>query len=393
MNKFKIISLFSGIGAFERALDKLNVDYEVVNYCEIDKYASKSYSLIHNVPESKNLGDISKVDFDSLPKDIDLVTYGFPCQDISMAGLQKGFFDSEGNLTRSGLFFEALKVIKSTNTKFAIAENVKALTSKTFTNEFAIVLKSLEELGYNNYFQVLNAKDYGMPQNRERVFVVSIRKDIDNGKFEFPNKIKLEKRLVDYLEDSVDKKYYINDLSKCSIDSGYKQEPEELNFGNLWGLSNTVSRKVNGRQSVNNPGCSMVGGFNGRTFGGTYHQGDRLYDSDFISTCLTTGQGGSAVYVVPETDNTLDCDYLERLPNGDLRKIEDNSEITDEMNLCRVRRLTPKECFRLTGFDDADCELLLEKGQSETQIYKRAGNSIVVNVLYYLMKNLLKVIR
>ena len=92
----KLLSLFSGIGAFEKALDKLKIDYELVNYCEIDKYASKSYSLIHDVPESMNLGDITKVDTEKLPKDIDLITYGFPCQDISLAGKQQGFTDASG---------------------------------------------------------------------------------------------------------------------------------------------------------------------------------------------------------------------------------------------------------------------------------------------------------
>ena len=177
----KYLSLFSGIGAFESALTNLGVNYEVVNYCEIDKYASKSYSAIHGVPETKNLWDITKVNVFNLPKpnEIDLVTYGFPCQDISLAGKQKGLFNDDGSLTRSGLFFEALKVIEYCKPKVAIAENVRNLTSKKFATQFETVLKSLEDAGYNNYWKVLNAKDYGIPQNRERVFIVSIRKDVD----------------------------------------------------------------------------------------------------------------------------------------------------------------------------------------------------------------------
>ena len=207
----KLLSLFSGIGAFEKALTNLGVQYEVVNYCEIDKYASKSYSAIHGVPESKNLWDITKVDAFNLPKDIDLLTYGFPCQDISLAGKQKGMFNEDGTLTRSGLFFKALDVIECVKPKIAIAENVKALTSKKFTDEFKIVLDSLEKAGYHNYWQVLNAKDYGIPQNRERVFIVSIRKDIDHYMFEFPKPYILEKRLKDFLEPHVDEKYYLSD--------------------------------------------------------------------------------------------------------------------------------------------------------------------------------------
>lgn len=142
----RILSLFSGIGAFEKALENLKVPHEVVGYSEIDKYASKSYAAIHNVSEALNLGDVTKIDSTGL-SDIDLITYGFPCQDISQAGKQKGFIDQEGNITRSGLFFAALKLIEELKPKYAIAENVKALTSKKFKTEFQLVLDSLNRGG------------------------------------------------------------------------------------------------------------------------------------------------------------------------------------------------------------------------------------------------------
>lgn len=205
----KLLSLFSGIGAFEKALDNLQIPYELIGYCEIDKYASKSYSAIHGVSESMNLGDITKIDEKTLPKNIDLVTYGFPCQDISLAGKQKGLFNEDGTQTRSGLFFEALRIIEETKPRVAIAENVKNLTSKKFNAQFQIVLESLEQAGYNNYWQVLNAKDYGIPQNRERVFIVSIRKDIDTGCFRFPVGFPLEIWLKDLLEETVDSRYFL----------------------------------------------------------------------------------------------------------------------------------------------------------------------------------------
>ena len=206
----KLLSLFSGIGAFEKALDNLDIPYELVGYCEIDKYASKSYAAIHNVSEDLNLGDITKVNENELPKDIDLITYGFPCQDISLAGKQKGLFNEDGTQTRSGLFFEALRIIEETQPRVAIAENVKNLVGKKFKEQFEIVLDSLDKAGYNNYWQVLNAKDYGIPQNRERVFIVSIRKDIDTGLFEFPDGFPLQLRLKDMLEETVDEKFYLS---------------------------------------------------------------------------------------------------------------------------------------------------------------------------------------
>lgn len=230
----KVLSLFSGIGAFEKALDNLGVPYELAAYCEIDKYASKSYQAIHGVSETKNLGDITKVDEKKLPKDIDLITYGFPCQDISLAGKQKGLFNEDGTQTRSGLFFEALRIIEETQPRVAIAENVKNLTSKKFAVQFGIVLDSLKAAGYNNYFQVLNAKDYGIPQNRERVFIVSIRKDIDNGEFKFPKAFPLELRLKDMLDDEVDEKYYLSESNILKIqNSKFAQEASRIQSSDI----------------------------------------------------------------------------------------------------------------------------------------------------------------
>ena len=209
----KVLSLFSGIGAFERAFCRIGLDWELVNYCEIDRWASLSYSMVNQCSESLNLRDVRTVTAETVrDRAVDLITYGFPCQDISIAGKQQGFVNDSGESTRSGLFFEALRIIKELRPRYAIAENVKALTSQKFKNEFATVLSSLEEAGYKNYWRVLNAKDYGIPQNRERVFIVSIRRDVDEGDFQFPDKEPLMLRLRDMLEpaESVDEKYYLS---------------------------------------------------------------------------------------------------------------------------------------------------------------------------------------
>ena len=152
----KMLSCFSGIGAFEKALVNLGIKYDLVGFSEIDKCAIKSYCAIHGVSGSLNLGDITKINAKALPKDIDLLTYGFPCQDISIAGNMKGLFNEGGSLTRSGLFFEALRLIEEAQPRVAIAENVKNLTSKKFNAQFRVVLASLESAGYNNYWAVLN---------------------------------------------------------------------------------------------------------------------------------------------------------------------------------------------------------------------------------------------
>ena len=257
----KVLSLFSGIGAFEKALDNLQIPYELAGFSEIDKYAVKSYCAIHGVDESMNLGDITKIDEKALPKDIDLITYGFPCQDISIAGEQKGLFNDDGTQTRSGLFFEALRVIETTQPRVAIAENVKNLTGKKFKEQFALVLESLDEAGYNNYWKVLNAKDYGIPQNRERVFIISIRKDIDRG-YEFPKPFPLQLRLKDMLEDEVDEIFYISDERTKSLQRDLiNKDPRLIQVGNL---------DIKGQDIVK-----------------------RVYSSDGLSPTLTNMQGGN----------------------------------------------------------------------------------------------------
>lgn len=202
----KLLSLFTGIGAFEKALERLNIDYELVGFSEIDKFAIKSYCAIHNVPENKNLGDITKINIDKIP-DFDLLTWGFPCQDISIAGRMEGI--KKG--TRSGLYHEGYKILKAKRPGISIIENVKNLTSKRFKEQFETILKDIEELGYNNYWQVLNAKNYSVPQNRERIFIVSIRKDIDKNNFVFPSPVELKLKLKDLLEDTVDDKFYLTE--------------------------------------------------------------------------------------------------------------------------------------------------------------------------------------
>jgi len=262
-HRIKLLSLFSGIGAFEKALDRLGVEYELVGYCEIDKYASKSYAAVHEVSEDKNLRDVTKVDTSLLPDDISLLTYGFPCQDISAAGKTKGLFNEDGSLTRSGLFFEALRIIKDTQPRVAIAENVKNLLSEKFYDQFKTVIESLEEVGYNNYYAVLNAKDYGVPQNRERVFIVSIRKDIDDGCYMFMPGFELDKCLKDMLEDNVDEKYYLSEdmINYIKSDNDKYLGNNEHAYINK-DISNTINTGEGTRRcDSSNYICDEVGGY------------------------------------------------------------------------------------------------------------------------------------
>ena len=290
----RVLSLFSGIGAFEVALDEENIDWELDHYCEIDKYACRSYNCIHGTTDEDNLKDVTNIDYSKIGR-VDLVTYGFPCQDISLAGNQKGFFDEEGNLTRSGLFFNAADVIRHTKPKFAIFENVKNLTGKKFKAEFETVLSVLDELGYNTYWKVLNAKDYGIPQNRERVFGISIRKDIDHG-YEFPSPVELTLRLKDMLEEQVEEKYYLSEQCLKGFlkhnenheakGTGFKWKPRELNGIASCLRANSALAPMD--NTIAEPKIEQVGNIDL----GNNESNNRVYSPNGLSPTLNTMQGG-----------------------------------------------------------------------------------------------------
>ena len=304
------------------------------------------------------------------------------CQDISTAGKQKGFVDEYGNSTRSGLFFEALRIIKDIKPKYAIAENVKALTSKKFTAEFATVLESLEQAGYNNYYKVLNAKDYGVPQNRERVFIVSIRKDVDDGSFCFPKPQPLNICLKDVLEENVDEKFYLSqDKIKSLKASSFMLETkrviekeikivghtksggERSAILSTTGICNCLSATdyKQPKQIVEDAKVMQVGNLiNDADKNFKNPQCGRVYDTNGLSPTLNTMQGGN------------------RQP-----------KIVERAHEFRIRKLTPLECWRLMGFEDTDFWKVKNSGISNSQLYKMAGNSIVVNVLRAIFRELL----
>lgn len=201
LNKtIRLLSLFSGIGAFEEALKNIGQKFKLINFCEKEDYISKAYSILHNEPESKNLGDITQVDGNEID-DIDVITMGFPCQNISALGGKEGFFDKDGNKTKSGLFFDAIRILVKKLPKIAIIENVKRITHKPMEKDFNTMKKIINNVGYNLYYKILNTKDYGLPHSRNRFFGICIRKDIDNKRFKFPEKKKLNTVAADYYDD------------------------------------------------------------------------------------------------------------------------------------------------------------------------------------------------
>lgn len=209
--KLRVCTLFSGYDSQCMALDRLKekypeFDYELVAWAEIDKYAIQAHNAVYPQWSDRNYGDVSKIDWSQVP-DFDLLTYSSPCQDFSNAGKQAG--GAEGSGTRSSLLWEVRRAIIAKKPKYLFMENVAALVSQKFIGTFNQWQLELERYGYTNFSQVLNAKDYGVPQNRERIFMVSVL-NCDQA-FYFPAPIPLTKRLKDVLENEVDEKYYLSD--------------------------------------------------------------------------------------------------------------------------------------------------------------------------------------
>lgn len=418
----RLLSLFSGIGAFEKALTRLNVPFEIINYCEIDKYASQAYSLIHNIPEELNLGDIQKINPYSLP-DFDLLTWGFPCKNISIAGLQEGMkyvckncayeFSLDAiekdkcpnckstnihSANESGLYIEGLKILKAKKPMYSVIENVKALTFKRNKELFNKILKDLEQAGYRNYYKVLNAKHYGIPQNRERIFIISIRKDI-NQDFQFPEPFDNGVRLKDLLETDVDEKYYLkgNFLKWWTKNKNYQLKKKYSS------LDAEIAICLTARQ---------YDSWNGNFIQKLDRRTEQIYENlvleDFLKknidiAMLTERRTEEAKRIRREYQKKYGRDYSPRrkkelVPRSDgisncITATQSREHLLlerKESSDLRVRQLTPIECFRLMGFDDSDCQILIENQIPDRQLYRMAGNSIVVNVLEAIFKELIK---
>lgn len=287
-NPLRLIELFAGIGSQTQALTNIGIAHKVVAISEIDKYAIRSYEAMHG--KANNLGDIRKIE--ELP-DADLWTYSFPCQDISVAG--KGAGIKEG--TRSGLLFEVERLLrvaseKGTLPKYLLLENVKNLVSKKFKADFDKWLDFLAELGYTNYWKVLNAKDYGIPQNRERVFCVSIRGEHEP--FVFPNPKELTIRLRDMIDEAVDERFYLKESTIRSIlRSTFNSRRDSIRPGD--GLANTLLAR-----DWRGPQCVQVGEVVGGKWDKMHDISKRVYEPDGIAPTVHCQQGGNTELKIAE---------------------------------------------------------------------------------------------
>jgi len=421
----RLIELFAGIGSQAKALKNIDANFETYKVVEYDSNAIKSYNAIHNTDFV--VQDITKINSSDLcivdtNKYEYIMTYSFPCQDLSLAGNQKGM--GKGNSTRSGLLWEVERLLKGCVElpQILLMENVPQVVGKANFKDFREWEIFLEDLGYSNYFKLLNAKDYGIPQNRNRCYMVSV---LGNYYYEFPSKIKLKLRLKDMLEDEVDEKYYIN--------ADYDLINSENQAGNLkggkWDKINESCRRFYDIEKIA-PTIHTMGGGNTEPKIATRLsktlEKNSIEDGDFIDSynqIIRKGISGTITTRVSESNNTFvavpektkrgyaeahvgDGVYIDRphqkrevVQKGMIQTIKTSGDDVGvvvkgnyspsghiDSNL-RIRKLTPKECWRLMGFSDEDFEKA-SKVNSNSQLYKQAGNSIVVNVLEEIFKML-----
>lgn len=431
-NTIRVFEAFAGYGSQSIALQRLANDFAdfrftVVGISEIDKHAITAYRAIHG-DHAPNFGDIMHIDWLQVP-DFDLLTYSFPCQDISSAGRQRGF--AQGSGTRSSCLWACADAISAKHPKWLLMENVKALTQRKFAKDFYKWREWLSDQGYTSYFQVLNAKEYGIPQNRERVFMVSCLGE--HPRFFFPKTFPLEYRLKDILEDNVDESYYLKPQQVESIIRHCERKVAEgcgfkVNFQSPDDISGAIKTKEGQREydtCIKEPLNTDMQS-NSRTITAHYH---KLGYTDFSSDlCPHTGvmeysplflgytrdhKGKVVSHNLKDISNTIvasnhgrngsTAQYLVEpmiysSPHGfnfgggkNLAPTVTSSAYADNNFLVkdfRIRKLTPRECFRLMDVVDSDIDKIQQAGISKTQQYKLAGNSIVVSCLYHVFRKM-----
>ena len=463
MDTIKMFSAFTGVGSPEMALRNLGIDFKMVGISEVDRYALLSYDAIHNdqtfevktvtkeqmleeftekniaynfstykaeIPRglddirklyvahkrSMNYGDITKIDETKLP-DFDLFSYSFPCKSISVAGKQEGFLEGSG--TQSSLLWECKRIITTKKPQYLLMENVKNLIGENHIEGFKEWINVLDKIGYNSYWKLMNGKDYGVPQNRERVIMISILKEHDTGKFFMPSATDKTKVLTDILEAEVEDKYFLDpkryshikelpnqDISYC-IDASYykgasvdifinKKRRQLIQIGNAdnkehattriysdEGLSPSLTAMQGGDRQPKIAQAGRIVGRNpdnpkSRESGVPTEQMLEINDNPEISNCLTTVGKDTVVAVASRgRKGGQQLELRKDLISNAITTVQSDSMVSQDF---KVRRLTPLECWRLMGFTDEDFKKS-QKVLSNTKLYERAGRGIVVPML------------
>ena len=365
----KIGTMFLGIGAIEYAFKRLNLNTKIKFACDNDQFVKQSYFANYEIENDNWYTDVYDIDGAKYLGEIDLLVGGSPCQSFSMVGKRRGFED-----TRGTLFYEFARVVKESQPKVFIYENVKGLVNHDGGNTFDIIKATFDELGYRYFYQVLNAKDYGMPQHRERIFVIGFKdQSVD---FTFPEPIHLEHTMQDFLEDFIDSKYYLKEKGVKFVTSSKNRLKRYTQINGDIALCQKANQQFNWHGDfvfelqAEKEFDEFI--FDVNQVEEKYYLSDKV--RDYV---LNTGTKNFRTTI--KTDLEVARPLLQSMHK--MHRAGVDNYVTH--NKGRIRKLTPKECLRLMGFRDD-----FEQVVSDTQMYRQAGNSIVVDVLIALLKQM-----
>ncbi len=369
-NKIRLATMFSGIGAIEYALKRLKISNEIVFASDNDKFVKESYYANYEIDDEKWYNDVKDIDGKKYLNKIDLLVGGSPCQSFSMVGKRKGFED-----TRGTLFYDFARVIKESQPKVFIYENVKGLTNHDKGNTFETMKATFDELGYKYFYKTLNSKDYGVPQHRQRIFVVGFKDK--NVNFDFPEPIPLQNSMQDFLEDYIESKYYLKEKGVKFVTSSKnrKKRYTQIN-GDI-----AICQKAN--QQFNWHGDFVFEDIENAEFNEFVFNVNQVEEKYYLSEKVAKYVLALGTKNFKTSDSKTDLEVARPLLQSMHKMHRAGVDNYVTHNKGRIRKLTPKECMRLMGFQDDFKQVV-----SDTQAYRQAGNSIVVDVLIAILKQM-----
>lgn len=369
-NKIRLATMFSGIGAIEYALKRLKISNEIVFASDNDKFVKESYYANYKIDDEQWYNDVKDIDGKKYLNKIDLLVGGSPCQSFSMVGKRKGFED-----TRGTLFYDFARVIKESQPKVFIYENVKGLTNHDKGNTFETMKATFDELGYKYFYKTLNSKDYGVPQHRQRIFVVGFKDK--NVNFDFPEPIPLQNSMQDFLEDYIESKYYLKEKGVKFVTSSKnrKKRYTQIN-GDI-----AICQKAN--QQFNWHGDFVFEDIENAEFNEFIFDVNQVEEKYYLSEKVAKYVLALGTKNFKTSDSKTDLEVARPLLQSMHKMHRAGVDNYVTHNKGRIRKLTPKECMRLMGFQDDFKQVV-----SDTQAYRQAGNSIVVDVLIAILKQM-----
>ena len=369
-NTINVATLFSGIGAIEQSLKRLKLKHKIVFAGDIDKHCKASYFANYKINEDDWHDDVTQFSAKKYKNKVDLLVGGSPCQTFSMVGKRLGLED-----TRGTLFYDFARIVDECKPKVFIYENVKGLLSHDEGKTWKVVQAVFKQLGYKFSFQTLNSKDYGIPQHRERIFVVGFKDEKIS--FEFPSKVALEHSMQDFLEDYIDSKYYLKSKGVKFVTSTWNRQKKYTQINGDVALCQKANQQFNWHGDFVFEGVKGAVKFDEFVFN-VKDVEEKYYLSSKVKTYVLAG-GTKNFKTSKETDLEIARPLLQTMHK--MHRAGVDNYVTH--NKGKIRKLTPRECLRLMGFGD-DFKIVV----SDTQLYRQAGNSIVVDVLISLLKEM-----